>query len=74
MARSFGDLVAAQVGVICDPEIWTFSIENDDKFILIGSDGLFEFLKHKEIVNMIVPYIKKGELEKGVKKVINSSY
>jgi len=26
MARSFGDVVASQVGVICDPEIWSFEV------------------------------------------------
>jgi serine/threonine protein phosphatase PrpC len=42
MARSFGDYVAASVGVVSIPEIKKHSIRAQDKFIVIASDGIWE--------------------------------
>ena len=60
MSRSFGDEVAASVGTISEPEIETFDITDDDKFIIVASDGIWEFISSKECVNMIKDfYLKK---------------
>jgi serine/threonine protein phosphatase PrpC len=63
MSRSFGDKVAASVGVICEPEILEFDLTSDDKFIVIGSDGIFEFLNNEDIVKLVVPYWRRGDVE-----------
>ncbi len=44
MARSFGDYVAASVGVISEPEVMNFEISENDKFFVVASDGIWEFL------------------------------
>ncbi len=52
MTRSFGDEVASRVGVICEPgkftvnnlEILELDLGKDDKFIVLASDGVWEFL------------------------------
>ena len=49
MARSFGDLVAASVGVSPEPEVLDFNLEPDDKFIVIASDGVWEFLSNEDV-------------------------
>ena len=49
MARSFGDLVAASVGVSPEPEVRHFELEPDDKFIVIASDGVWEFLSNEQV-------------------------
>lgn len=46
MSRSFGDAVAHSVGVIPDPEFFELEINSSDKFIIIGSDGLWEFISN----------------------------
>jgi serine/threonine protein phosphatase PrpC len=46
MARSFGDYVASQVGVIAEPEFITAELKDDDRFIVIASDGVWEFLSN----------------------------
>ena len=58
MSRSLGDAVAASVGVICDPEILELKLVPEDKFILIGSDGVFEFITNEELVKVTVPYFR----------------
>lgn len=63
MSRSLGDGVASSVGVICDPEILEFSLTSDDKFLVIGSDGIFEFLSNEEVVKIVVPYWKTRDVQ-----------
>jgi serine/threonine protein phosphatase PrpC len=62
MSRSLGDLVAASVGVIYEPEILEYDITPEDKFIVLGSDGIFEFLANEDIVRIVVPYWKIGDI------------
>lgn len=49
MSRSIGDQIAKSVGVICDPDIREINIDKDDKFIILASDGLWEFLSNEEV-------------------------
>lgn len=63
MSRSLGDLVAASVGVIYEPEILEYGITPDDKFIVVGSDGIFEFLANEDVVRIVVPYWKQGDVQ-----------
>jgi len=63
MSRSLGDLVAASVGVIYEPEILEYDITPEDKFMVIGSDGIFEFLQNEEVVRIVVPFWKTGDMQ-----------
>ena len=63
MSRSFGDKVASSVGVICEPEILEFDLTCDDKFIVLGSDGIFEFLNNEDVVKLVVPYWRRNDVE-----------
>ena len=56
MSRSFGDGAAAEVGVIADPEILEMNLTEADKFIVIASDGVWEFLTNEEVVNIVMPH------------------
>ena len=56
MTRSLGDAVAAQVGVISDPELMEFRLTEEDKFIVLASDGVWEFIENQECMEMIVPF------------------
>lgn len=63
MSRAIGDLVACSVGVTWQPEISEYSISEADKFILLASDGVFEHLSNKTLVNAIWSYYKKQDIE-----------
>jgi serine/threonine protein phosphatase PrpC len=56
MSRSMGDLVAASVGVIPEPEFFELELTFSDKFIVIASDGVWEFISNEECVNTVAPY------------------
>lgn len=49
MSRSFGDEVAASVGVIAEPEIMEYNLKAEDKFIILASDGVWEFISSEEV-------------------------
>ena len=46
MTRSFGDAMAARVGVNALPEIKEFTLTPEDKIIVLASDGVWEFLQN----------------------------
>ena len=73
MSRSFGDEVAASVGTISEPEIEEFEITNDDKFIILASDGIWEFISSQECVNFIKDFYIKKDLKGCLKFLLNES-
>lgn len=63
MSRSLGDLVAASVGTIFEPEILDYQLTPEDQFLVIGSDGIFEFLPNEDVVRIVVPFYKTGDIQ-----------
>ena len=63
MSRSFGDEVAHKIGVISEPEISEYYFLNEDKFIIMGSDGLWEFIKSDEVVNIVKDFYIKNDIQ-----------
>jgi serine/threonine protein phosphatase PrpC len=49
MTRSYGDRVAATAGTISDPEITEYKFTEDDKFFIVASDGVWEFIESQEV-------------------------
>ena len=50
LTRCFGDQILSQVGISCEPEIKEFFFEENDKFIIIATDGLWEYISSQECV------------------------
>ena len=63
MTRSFGDRVAATVGVISEPEIKEFDLDINDKFMIIASDGIWEFISSQECVDIISNFYDKNDIK-----------
>ena len=73
MSRSFGDEVAASVGTISEPEIMEFDMCEDDKFIIVASDGIWEFISSQECVQFISEFYWKKDLVGCLKFLLNES-
>lgn len=58
MSRSMGDRVAHSVGVTADPEVMEFTLGLHDKFIVIASDGVWEFLSNDDVAEIVYPYFE----------------
>ena len=63
MTRSFGDRVAASVGCISLPEIKEFDFDEGDKFLILASDGIWEFIESEECINIIGKYYNNNNIE-----------
>ena len=62
MSRSFGDRLAHSVGVLEEPEIKEYFFSKEDKFFVVASDGLFEFISSQNIVEVIKDYYLNGDI------------
>ena len=62
MSRSFGDRVAHSVGVSEVPEIKEYTFCREDKFFVVASDGLFEFISSQDIVEIIKDFYLSGDI------------
>jgi len=67
MTRSLGDLVAKSVGVTYEPEIFTFNLTPQNKFIVLGSDGLWDRIPNDEVTRLVAnPFYERGDPEGAV--------
>ena len=66
MSRSFGDEIAHCVGVVCNPEILEIEFEDEDKFLIVASDGIWEFISSDEAVDILKDYYEDDDIENGV--------
>lgn len=69
--RSLGDHVAEMVGVFAEPELLTWKLSKKDEFMVIASDGVFEFLTSQSVVDAIEKF--KNPLE-AAKHVVSEAY
>lgn len=53
MSRSFGDTLSHELGVICEPDIKCIDLNANDLFVLLCSDGVWEFISNQEAAVMI---------------------
>lgn len=75
MSRSIGDVVAHSVGVEWTPEIKEFDLKKEDKILIVATDGLWEFVTNKQVLDTILPFYKndKKKPEKAIDKLIQKS-
>ena len=52
MSRSIGDMDAKKIGVIPNPQIVEYNIDYDTKYMLICSDGVWEFINSEEAMKI----------------------
>ena len=67
MSRSFGDMVAGSVGCISTPEIFEYEITKEDKFMILASDGIWEFITSSECISIISEYYERNSPEECMK-------
>ena len=60
MSRSIGDTIAHSVGVISEPEIIKVDFVGSEKFIVIASDGIWEYIDSDECVKIIKDFYENN--------------
>mmetsp|Transcript_39261 Transcript_39261/g.91587 ORF Transcript_39261/g.91587 Transcript_39261/m.91587 type:complete len:304 (-) Transcript_39261:53-964(-) len=68
MSRSIGDDIAHTAGVISEPEFTECVLnKNTDKFVIIATDGLWEFIDNEQSVQMVA---NSENLKESVDKLV----
>ena len=73
MSRSIGDACAHSVGVSHIPEMKQFTMDEDDKFLILASDGVWEFLSNDEVLDLVVPYWHQNDLKGACSIIVKES-
>ena len=60
MARSIGDHAVKPVGVIAEPVVTSHVLTKDDDFVILASDGVWEFISSEEAVAIVGSHLHKG--------------
>ena len=62
MSRSFGDKVAAFAGVTAVPEVEKVELSAEDKFLIVASDGVWEYITDEEAVRLVSRFWNKRDV------------
>ena len=73
MSRSIGDLIATTLGVVPVPKFIEAKIDKDTKFIVLASDGVWEFLSNENVAEIVMPFYKKDDPDGACKALIKKS-
>ena len=73
LSRSIGDLEGKKIGIISKPEIIIKRIEENHKFIIMGSDGLWDVIKPYDANRMVRPYFNKGDIDGACKVLLKKA-
>ena len=73
ISRSIGDLDASKVGVVAEPEFCLKSIKKEMNFIVIASDGIWEFLENKNVSNIVKKFHENGSAKEASDELVKKS-
>jgi serine/threonine protein phosphatase PrpC len=73
MSRSIGDFIATKLGVIPEPKFIDEKVDKDTKFIVVASDGIWEFLDNEKVKNMVMPFYEKNDPSGACKELIKKA-
>jgi serine/threonine protein phosphatase PrpC len=60
MSRALGDFDAHQFGVIHLAEVSVFKLSQTDEFVILASDGVWEFISDQEAIDIVSKYGRSG--------------
>ena len=61
MTRSLGDKIAHSIGVSDEPEFKTFPYDGTERYIIIASDGLWEYVSGDQCISIVKPFYEDGK-------------
>jgi serine/threonine protein phosphatase PrpC len=74
MSRSIGDLVGKKLGVIPNPGILEYELNKDVKYIVVASDGIWEFLSNENVKDIGKKYYKDKNPNGFCHELVKTSY
>eukprot|EP00826_Nyctotherus_ovalis_P037380 TRINITY_DN3403_c0_g4_i1.p1 TRINITY_DN3403_c0_g4~~TRINITY_DN3403_c0_g4_i1.p1 ORF type:complete len:329 (+),score=81.58 TRINITY_DN3403_c0_g4_i1:805-1791(+) len=72
MSRALGDKSASEAGVIAVPDIVEERLKNEDRILLVASDGVWEYLNNLEAIKIVGECWKEGA-EEAARKLVREA-
>jgi serine/threonine protein phosphatase PrpC len=63
MSRSLGDTVGKRAGVSSTPDVYTYTLTDADAFIVVASDGLWEFTTPGDVADVLADTAAEARLQ-----------
>ena len=73
MSRSIGDLKGKNCGLISEPEIIEYELNKKSKYMIICSDGVWEFLNNEDVMKIGIKYYINNDIDGFVNDIIKTS-
>ena len=74
ISRSIGDTDVTKIGVISDPDFCIKTLKKEMNFIVIASDGIWEFLDNKEVCDFVKNYyLVNGNAKNAAEELVKKS-
>jgi serine/threonine protein phosphatase PrpC len=74
MSRSIGDGQAKNLGVLNEPDIFEYVLNEGDKFIVCASDGVWEYLSNDDVMNIVKDvYVKEGKADEACEILVKKA-
>ncbi|KAL3799275.1 hypothetical protein HJC23_013000 [Cyclotella cryptica] len=67
MARSIGDHAVKKVGVIAEPVVTIHEVGEDDEFVILATDGVWEFMENEDAIKIVSEHLLEDNSEGGKK-------
>ena len=74
MSRCLGDLKGKKYGLISEPEIIEYKLNNKTKYMVICSDGVWEFLKNEDVMNIGNNFYINNNIDDFIKEIMKTSH
>lgn len=71
MSRALGDVLAHQVGVTSEPDHTVVELTPQDRFMILASDGVWEFISSKEAVDIAAQF---ETAEEACRQLVDEAY
>ena len=73
MSRSIGDLKGKTIGVISEPGILEYDVNETTKFVVIASDGVWEFLRNETVLEIGKEFYINNDTSALCHKIVDTS-
>eukprot|EP00742_Colponemidia_sp_Colp-10_P001241 GILJ01001337.1.p1 GENE.GILJ01001337.1~~GILJ01001337.1.p1 ORF type:complete len:422 (+),score=56.29 GILJ01001337.1:71-1336(+) len=73
VTRAFGDTIAAAVGVIAVPTIKVVELKERDKFLVLASDGVWEFINSQSAIDLVRETTARVGIQKAAEDLFKES-
>ena len=70
MTRSIGDVASKKNGIISEPEITARTLRGEDKFLILATDGVWDFISSQEAVDIVKEVWALGKSEACCEKLL----